>query len=69
MYQAKNCFGNIEDPVKQPLEPKTHKALRAYIWSEVKYRPHRPAGWLLKKRKHSQTCRAGCKTCNYFGHL
>ena len=50
--KLKTVFGNIEDPVKQPLEPKenTRKALRAYIFGlRSNTVPTRPAGWLLEK--------------------
>ena len=50
--KLKTVFGNIEDPVKQPLEPKenTLKALRAYIFGlRSNTVPTRPAGWLLEK--------------------
>ena len=50
--KLKTVFGNIEDPVKQPLEPKenTLKALRAYIFGlRSNTVPTKPAGWLLEK--------------------
>ena len=50
--KLKTVFGSIEDPSKQPLEPKenTLKALRAYIFGlRSNTVPTKPPGWLLEK--------------------
>ncbi len=49
--KLKTVFGSIEDPSKQPLEPKenTLKALRAYIFGlRSNTVPTKPPGWQLE---------------------
>lgn len=49
--KLKTVFGNIEDPVKHPLEPveSTLKSLRAYIFGlRSSTVPTKPLGWTLE---------------------